>query len=88
MFLSLLFSLFIPSLVSHSQSPPQSNSESKQKSLHKPTTVEPTTGSPSTPQHPTPKSPQPNTNSSNRHGPMIYPHPSRDSLLVCMCLLI
>ncbi|KAK7143291.1 hypothetical protein R3I93_014448 [Phoxinus phoxinus] len=72
---------------SHSQSPPQSNSESKQKSLHKPTTVEPTTGSPSTPHYRTTKSPQPNTNSSNRHGPMVYPHPSRDSLLVLMISL-
>ncbi|XP_077088839.1 neural proliferation differentiation and control protein 1a [Siphateles boraxobius] len=73
---------------SHLQSPPQSNSELKQKSLHKPTTVEPTTGSLSTPQYRnTPKSLQPNTNSSNRHGPMVSPHPSRDNLLVLMISL-
>ncbi|XP_016126646.1 neural proliferation differentiation and control protein 1a [Sinocyclocheilus grahami] len=72
---------------SHSQSPPQS----KQKSLYKPTTVEPTTSGPliSTPQ--TPKSPQPVTNSSDRHGPIISPHSSRDSLLVLMislCIIV
>lgn len=75
----------------HSQSPPQSQSESKQKSLYKPTTVEPTTGSPSTPQHQTPKSHQSITNSSNRHGPIAYPNPSRDSLLVLMislCIIV
>ncbi|XP_067280875.1 neural proliferation differentiation and control protein 1a [Pseudorasbora parva] len=75
---------------SHLQSPPQSQSESKQKSLSKPA-LEPTTGSPSTPQHHTPKSHQPITNSSNRHGPIAYPHPSRDSLLVLMislCIIV
>ncbi|XP_067233120.1 neural proliferation differentiation and control protein 1a [Chanodichthys erythropterus] len=73
--------------VKQPESPPQSGSESKQKSLPKPTTVKPTTGSPSTPQHQTPKSPQPITNSSGRHGPIASPHTSRDSLLVLMISL-
>uniref|UniRef100_A0A672MMU9 Neural proliferation differentiation and control protein 1-like n=1 Tax=Sinocyclocheilus grahami TaxID=75366 RepID=A0A672MMU9_SINGR len=73
---------------SRSQSPLQSQSESKQKSLHKPPTVEPTTSGPSTPTHQTPKSV---TNSSDRHGPIISPHSSRDSLLVLMislCIIV
>ncbi|XP_016403732.1 neural proliferation differentiation and control protein 1a isoform X1 [Sinocyclocheilus rhinocerous] len=72
---------------SRSQSPPQS----KQKSLYKPTTVEPTTSGPLIPTHQTPKSPQPVTNSSDRHGPIISPHSSRDSLLVLMislCIIV
>uniref|UniRef100_A0A9J8DMY7 Neural proliferation, differentiation and control, 1a n=1 Tax=Cyprinus carpio carpio TaxID=630221 RepID=A0A9J8DMY7_CYPCA len=76
---------------SRSQSPLQSQSESKQKSLHKPPAVEPTTSGPSTPTHQTPKSPQPVTNLSDRHGPIISPHSSRDSLLVLMislCIIV
>lgn len=66
---------------SGSHSPPQS--QSKQKSLHKTTTVEPMTTSPTTPTH--------TTNSSNRHGPVISSNPSRDSLLVLMislCIIV
>ncbi|XP_016306711.1 neural proliferation differentiation and control protein 1-like isoform X1 [Sinocyclocheilus anshuiensis] len=69
---------------SRSQSPLQSQSESKQKSLHKP----PTTSGPSTPTQQTPKSV---TNSSDRHGPIISPHSSTDSLLVLMislCIIV
>ncbi|KAK2872492.1 hypothetical protein QQF64_017900 [Cirrhinus molitorella] len=76
---------------SRSQSPPHSQSESKQKSLHKPTTVEPTTSSPSTPMYQTPKSLHPVTNSSNRHGPIVSPDSPRDSLLVLMislCIIV
>ncbi|XP_051774106.1 neural proliferation differentiation and control protein 1-like [Ctenopharyngodon idella] len=73
--------------VKQPESPLQSRSESKQKSLPKPTTIELTTSSPSTPQHHTPKSPQPITNSSDRHGPIASPNTSRDSLLVLMISL-
>ncbi|XP_050948202.1 neural proliferation differentiation and control protein 1a isoform X2 [Labeo rohita] len=76
---------------SQSQSLSQSQSESKQKSLHEPTTVEPTTSSPSTPTYQTPKPPLPVTNSSNRHGPIISPTSSGDSLLVLMvslCIIV
>uniref|UniRef100_A0A8C2JJW8 Neural proliferation, differentiation and control, 1a n=1 Tax=Cyprinus carpio TaxID=7962 RepID=A0A8C2JJW8_CYPCA len=76
---------------SRSQSPPQSQSESKQKSLNKATTVEPKTSGPLIPTHQTPKPPQPVTNSSHRHGPIISPHSSRDSLLVLMislCIIV
>ncbi|XP_026102292.1 neural proliferation differentiation and control protein 1-like [Carassius auratus] len=72
---------------SRSQSSPQSQSESKQKSLYKATTVEPATSGPLMPTHQTPKSPTPVTNSSDRHGPIISPHSSRDSLLVLMISL-
>ncbi|KAF4098746.1 hypothetical protein G5714_020776 [Onychostoma macrolepis] len=70
---------------------PDSRSQYSLQSESKPTNVEPTTSGPSTPTHQTPKSPQPVTNSSNRHGPIISPHSSRDSLLVLMislCIIV
>ncbi|XP_051960202.1 neural proliferation differentiation and control protein 1-like [Xyrauchen texanus] len=72
---------------SPSQSSSQTLSDSRQKSLSHTTTLEPTTSGPSTPTHPTPKPPQPQTDSSNRHGPIINPHPSSDTLLVLMVSL-
>ncbi|KAA0719883.1 Neural proliferation differentiation and control protein 1 [Triplophysa tibetana] len=65
---------------SDSQSSSQSRSQSRPNGLSPNTTVEPTTSSPST--HKTPKPPKPLTDSSQRHGPIISPHSSKDSLLV------
>ncbi|XP_051956341.1 neural proliferation differentiation and control protein 1-like [Xyrauchen texanus] len=68
-------------------SPSQSSSqtsESRQKSMSHTTTLKPTTSGPSTPTHQNPKL---HTDSSNRRGPIVNSHPSRDSLLVLMISL-
>ncbi|KAI7795897.1 neural proliferation differentiation and control protein 1a [Triplophysa rosa] len=76
---------------SNSQSSSQSQSQSSPNGLSHSTTVEPTTSSPSTPTHRTPKPPKPLTDSSHRHGPIVSPHSSKDSLLVLMislCIIV
>lgn len=76
---------------SNSQTSSQSRSQLRSNGLSHSTTVEPTTISPSTPTHKTPKPPKPLTDPSNRHGPIVSPHSSRDGLLVLMislCIIV